>query len=129
MLVAADIYRPAAIDQLKTLGASLDGDARAGLLRTPHGDVPTPVFCPVGTHATVKAASPRVLHDLGATQILVNAYHLHLRPGDEVKVGDRWMDHTVWGLLEPEYRVERKRYREIYDIDFYGPVAFVRFWF
>jgi queuine tRNA-ribosyltransferase len=61
---------------------AVDGDARAGLLRTPHGDVPTPVFCPVGTHATVKAASPRVLHDLGATQILANAYHLHLRPGD-----------------------------------------------
>ncbi|MGD8997686.1 MAG: tRNA guanosine(34) transglycosylase Tgt, partial [Anaerolineae bacterium] len=63
---------------------AIDGQARAGLLHTPHGDVPTPVFCPVGTHATVKAASPRVLHDLGATQILANAYHLHLRPGDEL---------------------------------------------
>lgn len=58
--------------------------ARAGLLSTPHGDVPTPVFCPVGTHATVKAVSPRDLQALGATQILANAYHLHLRPGDEL---------------------------------------------
>jgi len=58
--------------------------ARAGLLSTPHGDVPTPVFCPVGTHATVKAVAPRDLHSLGAKQILANAYHLHLRPGDEL---------------------------------------------
>lgn len=61
-----------------------DGRARAGLLRTPHGDVPTPVFCPVATQGTVKALSPRHLRDLGATQILANAYHLHLRPGDEL---------------------------------------------
>lgn len=61
-----------------------DAGARAGLLTTPHGDVPTPVFCPVGTHATVKAVSPRDLHDLGVNQILANAYHLHLRPGDEL---------------------------------------------
>ncbi len=61
-----------------------DGRARAGLLSTPHGDVPTPVFCPVGTHAAVKAVSPRDLHHLGTTQILANAYHLHLRPGDEL---------------------------------------------
>ncbi|MFW6082620.1 MAG: tRNA guanosine(34) transglycosylase Tgt [Chloroflexota bacterium] len=61
-----------------------DAQARAGLLSTPHGDVLTPVFCPVGTHAAVKAVSPRDLHRLGATQILANAYHLHLRPGDEL---------------------------------------------
>jgi queuine tRNA-ribosyltransferase len=59
-----------------------DSNARAGMLRTPHGEVPTPVFCPVGTQATVKAVSPRDLHDLGVKQILANAYHLHLRPGD-----------------------------------------------
>ena len=63
---------------------ALDGHARAGTLHTPHGQVPTPVYCPVGTHATVKAASPRALRDLGVTQILANAYHLHLRPGDEL---------------------------------------------
>jgi queuine tRNA-ribosyltransferase len=60
-----------------------DGRARAGLFRTPHGEVRTPVFMPVGTQATVKAVSPRDLHDLGATIILANTYHLHLRPGDE----------------------------------------------
>jgi queuine tRNA-ribosyltransferase len=60
-----------------------DGHARAGLLQTPHGQVPTPVFCPVATQATVKAVSPRDLRDLGVTQILSNTYHLHLRPGDE----------------------------------------------
>ena len=63
---------------------AVDGRSRAGTLRTPHGQVPTPVFCPVGTLATVKAASPRDLYDLGVTQILANAYHLHLRPGDAV---------------------------------------------
>ena len=61
-----------------------EGNARAGMVSTPHGDVPTPVFCPVGTHATVKAVAPRDLHALGAKQILANAYHLHLRPGDEL---------------------------------------------
>jgi len=60
-----------------------DGRARAGLLKTPHGEVPTPVFMPVGTQATVKAVSPRDLKDLGATIILSNTYHLYLRPGDE----------------------------------------------
>jgi len=60
-----------------------DAGARAGLLHTPHGEIPTPVFMPVGTQATVKAVSPRDLHDLGATIILGNTYHLYLRPGDE----------------------------------------------
>jgi len=58
--------------------------ARAGLLHTPHGDVPTPVFCPVGTQAAVKALSPRDLEDLGAPMILANNYHLFLRPGSSV---------------------------------------------
>ncbi|MBE9507989.1 MAG: tRNA guanosine(34) transglycosylase Tgt [Chloroflexi bacterium] len=60
-----------------------EGHARAGLLQTPHGEIPTPVFMPVGTQATVKAVSPRDLEDLGAAIILANAYHLYLRPGDE----------------------------------------------
>jgi queuine tRNA-ribosyltransferase len=58
-----------------------DGRARAGILRTPHGDVPTPVFAPVGTQATVKSVTPAQLEDLGASLILANTYHLHLRPG------------------------------------------------
>jgi len=53
-----------------------DDRARAGLLHTPHGEIPTPVFMPVGTQATVKAVSPRDLHNLGATIILANTYHL-----------------------------------------------------
>jgi queuine tRNA-ribosyltransferase len=60
-----------------------DGHARAGLLHTPHGEVPTPAFMPVGTQATVKAISPRDLRDLEASIILANTYHLYLRPGDE----------------------------------------------
>jgi queuine tRNA-ribosyltransferase len=62
---------------------AVDGCARAGLFETPRGAVPTPVFMPVGTQATVKAASPRDLHEMGATVVLANTYHLYLRPGDE----------------------------------------------
>ena len=58
--------------------------ARVGIMHTPHGDIPTPVFAPVGTQATVKALSPRDLQDLGATLILANTYHLYIRPGAEV---------------------------------------------
>jgi len=59
------------------------GLARAGLLRLPHGVVPTPVFMPVGTQATVKATTPDELEALGARMILGNTYHLMLRPGAE----------------------------------------------
>jgi len=59
-----------------------DGDARAGVLHTPHGPIPTPVFAPVGTVGSVKAVSPRDLVEVGASLILANTYHLHLRPGD-----------------------------------------------
>ncbi len=58
------------------------GRARAGVLHTPHGDLPTPVFAPVGTQATVKALTPAQLHELGATLVLSNTYHLYLRPGE-----------------------------------------------
>jgi queuine tRNA-ribosyltransferase len=61
-----------------------DGEARAGILRTAHGDVPTPAFMPVGTKATVKAVDPDELHALGATIVLGNTYHLHFRPGEAV---------------------------------------------
>jgi queuine tRNA-ribosyltransferase len=61
-----------------------DGAARAGILRTAHGDVPTPAFMPVGTKATVKSLHPDELTALGARMILGNAYHLHFRPGDDV---------------------------------------------
>jgi queuine tRNA-ribosyltransferase len=58
-----------------------DGAARAGVLRTAHGEVPTPVFMPVGTKATVKAVDPDELRALGATIVLGNTYHLNFRPG------------------------------------------------
>jgi queuine tRNA-ribosyltransferase len=60
------------------------GAARAGVFDTPHGPVETPAFMPVGTLATVKALDPDDLVQMGASMILGNAYHLHLRPGDEV---------------------------------------------
>lgn len=60
------------------------GHARAGIFHTPHGPIPTPVFAPVGTQATVKAVLPRDLHELHASLVLSNTYHLHLRPGDEL---------------------------------------------
>ncbi|MGH3040792.1 MAG: tRNA guanosine(34) transglycosylase Tgt [Gaiellaceae bacterium] len=60
-----------------------DGAARAGVLQTAHGEVPTPAFMPVGTKATVKGLDPERLPALGATILLGNAYHLHFRPGEE----------------------------------------------
>lgn len=60
-----------------------DTGARVGRFHTPHGAIPTPVFAPVGTKATVKALRPHDLKELGATLVLSNTYHLYLRPGDE----------------------------------------------
>ncbi|MBG0770361.1 MAG: tRNA guanosine(34) transglycosylase Tgt [Anaerolineaceae bacterium] len=61
-----------------------DGRARAGVFHTPHGDIPTPIFAPVGTQATVKSLTQRQLKELDAKLILSNTYHLFLRPGDEL---------------------------------------------
>ena len=61
-----------------------EGEARAGILRTAHGEIPTPAFMPVGTKATVKALHPDEVRALGAHVILGNAYHLHFRPGEEL---------------------------------------------
>jgi queuine tRNA-ribosyltransferase len=61
-----------------------DGAARAGVLRTAHGDVPTPAFMPVGTKGTVKGVDPDELRALGAAIVLGNTYHLHFRPGEDV---------------------------------------------
>ena len=58
--------------------------ARAGILHTPHGSFPTPIFMPVGTQASVKTVSPEELRDLGAGIILSNTYHLFLRPGADL---------------------------------------------
>ncbi len=58
--------------------------ARAGIIHTPHGSFPTPIFMPVGTQASVKGVSPEELKELGAGIILSNTYHLFLRPGMEL---------------------------------------------
>ena len=58
--------------------------ARYGILHTPHGDVETPMFMPVGTQATVKFISPEELNDMNAGVVLGNTYHLWLRPGEDI---------------------------------------------
>src|SRR5687768_13901915 len=63
---------------------SAAGAAGAGVFVTPHGRVEAPAFMTVGTLATVKALDPDDLVQMGASMILANAYHLHLRPGDDV---------------------------------------------
>lgn len=57
---------------------------RAGVIRTPHGEIQTPAFIPVGTQATLKALTPEQLQGTGAQAVLANAYHLYLRPGHEL---------------------------------------------
>ena len=64
--------------------AAKSGHARAGMFHTPHGQLLTPVFAPVGTQAVVKTLTPGQLQELGATLVLSNTYHLYLRPGDEL---------------------------------------------
>lgn len=57
---------------------------RAGVIHTPHGDIETPAFIPVGTKATVKSVLPESMKDLGAQALLANAYHLYLQPGSDI---------------------------------------------
>jgi len=57
---------------------------RAGTVHTPHGDILTPAFIPVGTKATIKALTPEQVNELGAQAVLANTYHLFLQPGDEL---------------------------------------------
>ena len=66
--------------ELDLIGRS--GDARAGLLSTPHGMIETPVFMPVGTHGALKAMTPLQAQETGAQVLLANTYHLALRPGE-----------------------------------------------
>jgi len=71
--------KPFSFELLKKQGA-----ARAGVFTTPHGDIQTPVFAPVGTQATVKAVTPDQLQETGASLVLANTYHLYLRPGADL---------------------------------------------
>ncbi|MBN1661085.1 MAG: tRNA guanosine(34) transglycosylase Tgt [Anaerolineae bacterium] len=82
------------------LQAASDSRARLGRISTPHGDIRTPAFAPVGTQATVKALDPRDLHDLGAELILANTYHLYLRPGADL-VADLGGLHRFMGWDGP----------------------------
>ncbi len=72
---------------------SSDSQARRGCILTPHGEVQTPAFMPVGTRGSVKGLLPRDLHECGAEMVLGNTYHLLLRPGAEVV-------HHLGGLQE-----------------------------
>jgi len=76
------------------------GAARAGLLRTTHGEVRTPAFLPVGTKGTVKAVDPDELRALGAEIVLGNTYHLHFRPGEDV-IGQLGGLHAFMGWDRP----------------------------
>ncbi len=67
----------------EVLHQDIGTNARCGILHTPHGDIPTPVFMPVGTAGAVKAMPGQVLESLDARIILANTYHLFLRPGHE----------------------------------------------
>ena len=74
--------------------------ARLGVLHTPHGDIPTPIYMPVGTQATVKAMTPREMEEVNAKIILSNTYHLHLRPGEDI-VRDAGGLHTFMDWHHP----------------------------
>ncbi len=68
-----------------SVGSTLpDAPGRTGTITTPHGQIQTPAFIPVGTKATVKAVLPESLSDLGAQAVLANAYHLYLQPGPDI---------------------------------------------
>jgi len=70
--------------EFEVIAVDSETKARAGIIKTPHGDVPTPVFMPVGTQGTVKTMPWRDLIDFGVRIILSNTYHLYLRPGHEL---------------------------------------------
>ncbi len=75
---------PASPLQFRVDATDPASQARAGMLATPPGEVPTPAFMPVGTQATVKTLTPAQLEEIGADILLCNAFHLALRPGDDL---------------------------------------------
>jgi queuine tRNA-ribosyltransferase len=77
-----------------------DGAARAGVFHTAHGPLPTPIYAPVGTQATVKALTPEQVKAVGATLVLANTYHLYLRPGDAL-IANLGGLHTFMGWDGP----------------------------
>jgi len=79
--VVKDLRKDKMFTLVKTDGST---KARTGVLSTPHGEIGTPIFMPVGTQGTVKTISPQELREVGAQIILGNTYHLYLRPGDDL---------------------------------------------
>ena len=77
-----------------------DGQARRGVMTTPHGSVETPAFMPVGTQGAVKGITHRDLEGLGAEMLLGNTYHLYLRPGDDL-IARRGGLHRFIGWSRP----------------------------
>src|SRR3954451_16151909 len=77
-----------------------DGTARTGVMTTPHGDVDTPAFMPVGTQGAVKGVTHRDLESAGAQILLSNTYHLYLRPGDDL-IARRGGLHKFIGWSKP----------------------------
>jgi len=74
------------VNEFFRVSARLEGSrfGRAGVISTPHGEIRTPAFIPVGTKATVKSVTPETVQSLGAQAVLANAYHLYLQPGSEL---------------------------------------------
>ena len=84
---SASTDEPAVNDRARfgfEVGARLDEGGRTGVIHTPHGDIATPAFIPVGTKATVKAVRPDEVAELGGQAVLANAYHLYLQPGSDI---------------------------------------------
>src|SRR5258705_13949002 len=79
---------------------AVDGDARRGVITTPHGSVEPPAFMPVGTQGAVKGVTHRDLEAAGAEILLSNTYHLYLRPGDDV-IARRGGLHRFVGWTRP----------------------------
>jgi queuine tRNA-ribosyltransferase len=109
--------------------AATDGAARTGTITTPRGDLPTPLFMPVGTRAAVKALSSVDVADLGAPLMLANTYHLMMRPGADL-IADlggihrfmAWDGHVLTDSggfqifsLEPKVTEDGARFRSTYD--------------
>ena len=70
--------------QFELIKTCKQSGARLGILHTPHGDIHTPIYMPVGTQACVKAMTSREMEEIGTQILLSNTYHLHLRPGEEL---------------------------------------------
>ena len=111
------------------VGAAFDGDARTGVMKTPHGVVHTPNFMAVGTRASVKTIDTEDLDRLGAQIVLANTYHLMLRPGEETIAGlGELHGFMAWDgpiltdsggyqvlSLKPKIREDALEFRSTYD--------------